>query len=178
MSKYEAMFGASMAKAGVVPYRVGGRVRVAAKPDLPKDAVEKMRELVKVMAKHVSESLSEPDGVMKENWRKAQLRPLDICDEVCPEGVNLTQCPVEWLVERCARYHFDLSLTETNPPALKFVPHEGWELLDKTHSSGLVIAGVKSIIPGWFADACRRRKGEIVEYLKNRTVSETDTPNK
>ena len=78
---------------------------------------------VKVMAKHVSESLSEPDGVMKENWRKAQLRPLDICDEVCPEGVNLTQCPVEWLVERCARYHFDLSLTDTNQPALKFVPH-------------------------------------------------------
>ena len=131
-----SQFKVAMQQCGAIPYRVGGRVRCAYAADTTEKVLEKMQKAVRVMAKHVSETLPEPDAEMKERWRKAQLRPLDICDEVCPEGVNLTQCPVEWLVERCARYHFDLSLTETNPPALKFVPHEGWELLDKTHWRG------------------------------------------
>ena len=143
-----------MKQVNAIPYRVGGRVRVAHPVETSELAVEKMEKAVKVMAKHVSEKLPEPDGPTKVKWLNAGLKQLDVCDEVCPEGVSLTECPVEWLVGRCGRYHFDLVLSGDEPPKLKWALHTGWHMDDKEVRGGKV-SGVKSIMPLWFVDACK-----------------------
>lgn len=168
--RYEKLFMEAMHKAGAIPYRVGGRLRAAYTDGTTDEVLDRMKDAVRKMAAHVSETLPEPDGPTKVKWRNAGLKQLDVCDEVCPEGVSLTECPVEWLVERCKRYHFDLSLAPTDPPTLLFLPNAGWELADKPVPGG-VISGVKSIIPPWFAAACRNRKGEIISHLKARAAA-------
>lgn len=168
--RYEKLFMDAMHKAGAIPYRVGGRLRAAYTDGTTDEVVDRMKDAVRKMAAHVSETLPEPDGPTKVRWKKAGLKQLDVCDEVCPEGVSLTECPVEWLVERCKRYHFDFVLGGPDQSSLMYGRHEGWELEDKTVNGG-VISGIKSIVPCWFAAACRSRKGEIINHLKARAAA-------
>lgn len=158
-------------KHGSIPYRLGGRVRVAYTDGIPEAAVEKMQNMVKVMAHHIAEKLDEPDGEAKKKWQAAGLKQLDVCDEPCPEGILLTEVGVDWLVDRCARYHFRLELKPDG--GLRYVPADGWQMRDWKNQSGQTISGVESVCPRWFLDACKRRKAEIIEFLKKRPVEST-----
>lgn len=159
-----ALLKRELEETGAIPYRVGGRVRVAYTDGTKELVIEKMQKAVRLMARHIAEDLPEPDAEQKRKWHKAGLKQLDICDEPCPEGVLLTEVGVDWLVERCKRYHFSPQLNEAGD-GLKFVPDDGWSMDDRAVNGG-TISGVRSVCPRWFLDACKRRKQEIVDFLK------------
>jgi hypothetical protein len=152
-----------MRRAKAIPYRVGGRVRVAFTEGTPDLVLNRTKECVAEFADRIAEELTEPDGPTKKQWRKAGLRQLDVCEEPCPEGVNLSECDVAWLIERCRRYHFTLRLTEQG--TLAFTPDEGWKMEDEVTPAG-VRSGIKSVMPSWFAETCKRRKIEIILHLQ------------
>lgn len=157
-----------MRRAKAIPYRVGGRVRVAYTEGTPDLVVQRLKEAVAEFADRIAEDLPEPDGETKQRWRKAGLRQLDVCDEPCPDGVNLTECDVGWLVERCRRYHFALRLSEQG--TLAFTPDAGWKMEDEVTPHG-VRSGIKGVMPAWFAEACKRRRPEIIARLQSQGVS-------
>ena len=168
----EARFNAKMWEAGAIPYRKGGRVRVAYTQDTPPATLEAMRAVVRKMAETLSDKWKEPTPADGQQWMRAGLRMLDVCDEPCPQEVKLTEVGVDWLVARCARYHFRLQISgEGN---LEFVGVDGYQRDDREGKFGPV-SGFLSLTPKWFLDALNARKAEIVNHLQLEKLR-VDTP--
>ena len=159
-------FNELMNRAHAIPYRVGGRVRVAYTDGTPALAVEKMEKAVRTMAGQIAERLAEPDRDTKVRWDKAGLTQLDVCDEPCPDGVSLVDCPVAWLVERASRYHVRFYVTPEGKIGHEGV--DGWQAADRKvewKGQERVISGYLSVMPTWYIDAINRRKAEVIAHL-------------
>jgi hypothetical protein len=124
-----------------------------------------IKEAVCEFAAKLTDVVSEPDEQKESQWRSTGVKHKTLCDEPCPDGVLLTECPVGWLLERANRYHVRLVLTRDDPPKLEYVPHHGRHKYDCYGVKGMV-RGVVPLMPRWFTDACRRRSQEIINFLK------------
>lgn len=146
-----------LARASVTPYRRVGKIRIVHDPRTPADTLAAAVEAVKAFAGTLADSWSEPSRATADQWQAAGLRPLDICDDPCPRGIDPLACNAAWLVARCGRYHF--RLTSPEPGRLLGVPHDGWSM-----------DAIKRLLPGWFVDASRRRVAELADALTRQEV--------
>jgi hypothetical protein len=158
-----AKFHAALKTHGMIPYRKGGRVRVACTPTATDAVKEAARRLVAKFAERLAEGWEEPTREETGKWFKAKLVTLDVGDEPCPPGVKLTEVGADWLAARAARYHFDLALTPDGH--LDLVGHAGWTRDDRQGPKG-VVSGFLSLTPQWYLKALEHRKAEVVEFLK------------
>lgn len=144
-----------LVKAGAVPYRRVGKIRVAHDPRTPADTLKAVFRAVEVMARDAAlvDRWGEPPGNKVTEWRKQGLVPADVCDDPCPRDVDPKTCPAAWLVARCQRYHFRCVPA---PGGLAFEGTDGWEL-----------KSVVPLLPAWFTNACRTRRQELVEHLES-----------
>jgi hypothetical protein len=164
-----AQFYAAMKQHGMIPYRKGGRVRVAYTPNTPPTMLEILHRMVAKFAERLAEGWEEPTREETGQWFKAKLVTLDVGDEPCPPGVKLTEVGADWLAARAARYHFDLALTPDGH--LDLVGHAGWTRDDRQGPKG-VVSGFLSLTPQWYLNALERRKAEVVEFLKARAPAQ------
>lgn len=147
-------FNRLLTRAGVIPYRKGGKVFVALDPRTPGDTLTAAVTAVQAFAGSQINAWTEPTQQQRQEWTASGLQPRLVCDEPKPKDLDLRSCPVGDLVARCSRYHFRLS--STRPGELKFEAVDGWQMADVTKH-----------IPAWFIDACRGRREEIIEAIRS-----------
>lgn len=140
-------------KAGAIPYRRVGKVRAAVDPRTPGPTLTAVLAAVKSFAQQLVDEWPEPDGQTAERWREKGFVPREVCDDPVPRGIDPNSCPVEWLVGRCSRYHFRLSLSA-----------EGVLMADGADGFAYH-TGVKPLLPAWYVEACNKRKPELAEYV-------------
>lgn len=137
-------------KAGTVAYRKIGRVRLAHDPRLPGPTLAAAVAAVRAFAPAHPDRWPEYTPADAPAWLARGITAArDVCDDPCPGGIDPALCPAEWLVARCARYHF--RLTPAGPGKVIGVGLDGWDM-----------AEVRKHLPGWFAAACRERLAELV----------------
>lgn len=141
-----------MRRAGVTPFRRVGKVRVSYDPRTPGDTIRAALDAVRKFAPSLAEGWPEMTGSVAGEWKAQGLTTVDVCDEPCPRGMDVAACPVEILIDRCERYHFRLSVTDSG--TLTFTPVGGWSM-----------SAITPMLPAWFVDACRSRRQEIVASL-------------
>jgi hypothetical protein len=141
-----------LARASVTPYRRIGKIRIVHDPRTPADTLAACVEAVRAFAATLADTWAEPSGKQAAQWHSAGLRPLYICDDPCPRGIDPMACNVAWLIARCERYHF--RLTSPEPGKLLGVAHDGWRM-----------GAIKPLLPVWFADAGRERMSELADAL-------------
>lgn len=141
-------------KAGVVPYRRVGKVRVAHDPGTPASTLAAAVAAVKNFSASL-DGYDEPTPERMAEWQRGGFVPLDVCDEPPPRGVDPRTVDPAWLVDRCERYHFRPVPTATG--SLSFEYLDGW-------TSGAVVP----LLPTWFTAACRDRRPELVAVVSTR----------
>lgn len=151
----KAEFARLLKRAGVTPYRRVGKVRVAHDPRTPADTLAAAVAAVKRFAVTLVNEWGEPTAATLDYWRREGFKPLDVCDDPHPADVDPAACPVAWLVDRAARYHFRLTCPE--PGRLLGVGVGGWEM-----------AAVRPLLPAWYAAASRARYADILAHVAAR----------
>ena len=142
-----------LGRAGVIPYRRVGKVRLAFQPGTPGATIEAAAGAVKAFAPAMVDVWGEPSAATAFEWKNRKLEPRDVCDDPCPADVDPMTIAVGWLIARCERYHFRLTCTADG--FLSSIGLNGWKA-----------DTVKPLLPAWFADACRKRKDEITAALR------------
>lgn len=145
-------------KAEVHPYRRVGRVRVAHNPLTPKETLDAALAAVRKFAPVLVDAWGEPDGNQVHRWREQGMTVAEVCDDPLPRDVDPGACPIAWLVERAARYHF--RIVGAPPADIRFEGADGWSL-----------KSVVPLLPQWYTDACKARRAEIVAHLIAQTAS-------
>lgn len=138
-------------RAGVHPYRRGGKVRMAYDPRTPNETVRAALEAVLKFAPGLVDVWGEPSAEQMAEWRAGGLVPADVCDDPQPSDVDPATVPVSWLVSRASRYHFAI---DAAGDGIAFRALDGWQMKDVT-----------AALPAWYAALCKARRGEIVEYV-------------
>lgn len=149
-------------RAGIRPYRRGGKVRMAYDPRTPDETVRAAIAAVLKFAPGLVDVWGEPTGEQMAEWRAAGLVPADVCDDPQPGDADPATVPVAWLVNRAARYHFAI---DPAGDGIAFRALDGWQMKD-------VIAA----LPAWYAAVCKSRRGEIVEHVHANTPREPADP--
>lgn len=152
-------------RAGVHPYRRGGKVRMAYDPRTPNETVRAALEAVHKFAFGLVDVWGEPSTEQMAQWRAGGLVPADVCDDPLPNGIDPAVVPVGWLVERAARYHFAIDAVGDG---IAFRALDGWSMKDVT-----------AALPAWYAVACKDRRAEIVAHViacRESQPVEEDTP--
>ncbi len=152
MSTKNKQAAALLTRAGVTAFRRVGKVRMIYDPQTPTETIAAALEVVRRVTRHVPDSWDEVPGYDVADAKARGLFVADVCDDPCPPDVKPDECPVEWLVERCARYHFRVAAAP--PEGIAFEGTDGWTVKD-----------VVPLLPGWFAEACKTRRAEIVAHV-------------
>lgn len=144
--------------AGVTPFRRVGRIRIAFDPRTAGRTIDAACKTVKAHALRYVDIWGEPAGSLVSYWRTEGLDVKDVCDDPHPLDVKPLACPVAWLVDRCPRYHFRLTVPE--PGKLL-----GVGLPDAEKGNIWDMATIRQLLPGWFVEASRQRVAEIADHV-------------
>jgi hypothetical protein len=144
-------------KADVKPHKHGGKIRVAANPEVPTRTLTASIDAVKACALSLSGDWKEPTPQERKQWEKENRKIIIVCDDPLPKEIELKTVPVQWLVSRCDLYHLVIEPTintNTFEPEIAFRAKDGWNMKDVT-----------AHLPSWLVPICRERRPEIIEFV-------------
>lgn len=140
-------------KAGVIPYRRVGRIRIVFDPALPAKTRAASIEAVRVFAPALAHEWEEPTQADTSKWDRLRLLSADVCDDPVPPGIDLLTCTTDWILQWSEqRYHF--RLTRPANDQLLGVAMDGWDM-DK----------IRPLLPRWYVDLIKIRRQSLTEYL-------------
>lgn len=141
-----------LAAARVTPYRRVGKVRAIYDPATPGETLAAALAAVRAFAPAMVDEWGEPSGNWVSEQRRAGAAVAEVCDDPVPAGIDPAACPVAWLAERSARYHF--RVVADGAGGIAFSPEGDWNM-----------RAVVPLLPAWYVAACRERRPEIVAHV-------------
>ena len=144
-------FNRLLKKAGAIPYRRYGKIRVACDPGTPQQTLDAIISAVRTMHEMVSMAFPEPTTEMMAGWRQRGLRPYDVCDVVPPKTIDVKSPTIESLVSHSSDYHFQCVLRDGEIDIQADVGHDA-DVIRKN-------------LPSWYLQLCQDRREEIKHHL-------------
>lgn len=139
-------------KAGVVPYRRVGKIRIVHDRDLPVPTRTAAIEAVKTFAPALVNEWPEPTPEAMDEWDRHGMVVADVCDDPMPMGLDPRICEPDWVYRWIERYHF--RLTRPAPDRLLGVAMDGWDM-----------GKIRKLLPQWLIDLSQNRHQDLIHGL-------------